>query len=149
MLYMGAKVSDLVRAKVITKQEKQWIDSGMRIPHGDTAGLWIKMLMLQAKVREAIDGGVVEVVKQDPCERRAAPYISGDYMGEGVNGLMSMADGKYYDSKSAYRRSLKEKGLIELGTDAPSAEKARPLEAKYCDTDLKRDIKQAIELLGG
>ena len=31
----------------------------------------------------------------------------------------SMADGRIYDSKSAYRRTLKEKGLTEVGNDAP------------------------------
>ncbi len=31
----------------------------------------------------------------------------------------SMADGRTYDSKSAYRQSLKARGLVELGNDAP------------------------------
>ncbi len=31
----------------------------------------------------------------------------------------SMADGRTYDSKSAYRRTLKDRGLTELGNDAP------------------------------
>jgi len=31
----------------------------------------------------------------------------------------SMADGKIYDSKSAYRTSLKRHGMRELGNDAP------------------------------
>lgn len=36
-----------------------------------------------------------------------------------------MADGKYYDSKTAYYASLKEQGLTVVGNDAP-VEKATP-----------------------
>lgn len=32
----------------------------------------------------------------------------------------SMADGRIYDSKSAYRRTLKEHGFIEVGNDEPA-----------------------------
>lgn len=68
-------------------------------------------------------------------------------MGEGVQGIKSMADGKLYDSKSAYRKSLKEKGLVELGNDAPVVGKGP--EASISERELKQDIKTAIEQLGG
>lgn len=45
----------------------------------------------------------------------AAPRIIRDV----VEPFQSMADGRLYDSKSAYRRTLKERGLVELGNDAP------------------------------
>lgn len=77
------------------------------------------------------------------------PKHTNDYMGDSVNGLQSMADGKFYDSKSAYRKSLKEKGMVELGSDAPTADKAKAVRAKIDDKDLKSDIKTAIEQLGG
>jgi hypothetical protein len=41
--------------------------------------------------------------------------------------FLSMADGKVYDSKSAYRRTLKAKGLTEVGNDAPVVSHQRPI----------------------
>ena len=38
----------------------------------------------------------------------------------GIQGLKSMADGKMYDSKTAYYASLKEKGYEVVGNDAPT-----------------------------
>jgi hypothetical protein len=45
----------------------------------------------------------------------AAPQLIRDQ----TEPFQSMADGKLYDSKSAYRQTLKDRGLVELGTDAP------------------------------
>ena len=46
---------------------------------------------------------------------------------DSVEPFQSMADGLLYDSKSAYRRTLKERGLVELGNDAPvQAPKPKP-----------------------
>ncbi len=52
----------------------------------------------------------------DPPERSdlSAPSLIRDYH----EPFKSMADGHIYDSKSAYRRTLKEKGLTEVGNDA-------------------------------
>ena len=47
----------------------------------------------------------------------AAPALIRDQ----VDPFQSMADGKLYDSKSAYRQTLKDRGLVELGNDAPLA----------------------------
>jgi len=56
-----------------------------------------------------------------------APYLNRD----GMDPLMSMADGKLYESKSAMRRAYRELGYEELGNDAPRAVvDAPPIEAK-------------------
>lgn len=47
----------------------------------------------------------------------AAPALIRDQ----TDPFKSMADGKVYDSKSAYRQTLKDRGLVELGNDAPIA----------------------------
>jgi hypothetical protein len=47
----------------------------------------------------------------------AAPSLIRDT----IEPFQSMADGQLYDSKSAYRRSLGDRGLVELGNDAPLA----------------------------
>ena len=53
----------------------------------------------------------------DPPERSelSAPSLIRDYH----EPFQSMADGRLYESKSQYRQTLKEKGLTELGSDAP------------------------------
>lgn len=38
----------------------------------------------------------------------------------GVKGVMNPADGKTYDSRSAYYNAVKSKGLVIMGDDAPS-----------------------------
>lgn len=55
---------------------------------------------------------------------RQTPYVQSDNIG-GVQGLQSMADGKYYDSKSSYYASLKEQGLTIVGDDVPTS-RAQP-----------------------
>lgn len=55
-------------------------------------------------------------------------YIQSDSLG-GVQGLKSMADGKNYDSKSAYYASLKEKGYEVVGNDAPTTRGTTKTEA--------------------
>lgn len=53
---------------------------------------------------------------------------------DSVDPFQSMADGLLYDSKSAYRRTLKERGLVELGNDAP--DKPPPIPKK----DSRREV---------
>lgn len=67
------------------------------------------------------------------------PRVISDSMG--VQGVQSMADGKYYDSKSAYYNSLKSRGLAvqEAGmqTSKPKTEKI----------DWKPAVAEAIQQL--
>ena len=75
---------------------------------------------------EYVDGECV-YVREDysPPERSelASPGLIRDH----IEPFQSMADGKLYDSKSAYRRTLKEKGLVELGNDAPLKSTPKPV----------------------
>lgn len=48
-----------------------------------------------------------------------APMVIGDSQG-GIRGIMSMADGRLYDSKSNMRRHYREAGVIEVGNDVPT-----------------------------
>lgn len=143
MIYMNVLVSDLL-AKVFTQKEWEFLDT-LRIPYNDVYGLWFKKRLLDIRVKEAIRDGLVKEIKPEIVERRQAAYVQSDCVG-GIKGIKSMADGKQYDSKSAYRRSLKEKGLVEVGNDAPTSGR---VEASINERELKHDIKQAIEQLGG
>jgi len=146
MIYMNVLVSDLLANEIFTQEEWGFLES-LRIPFNDTEGLWFKKRLLDIRVMNAIRGGMVNEVQSESVERQRAAYVQTDCMGEGVKGITSMADGKQYDSKSAYRKSLKEKGLVELGNDAPT--KGKGPEASISERELKRDIKTAIEQLGG
>lgn len=53
--------------------------------------------------------------------------------------FVSHLDGKTYDSKSEYRRTLKAAGMVELGNDQI---KPRPRDE---DRSLERDIAQAMK----
>ena len=56
--------------------------------------------------------------------------------------FVSHADGKVYDSKSAYRKDLKARGLREVGNDKLDSSKDR-----YQKGDLKGDIARSINQL--
>ena len=56
------------------------------------------------------DGRFVEVFRQKPRPR--IHVISDSH-----TPFRSMADGRVYDSKSAYRADLKARGMVELGND--------------------------------
>lgn len=52
-----------------------------------------------------------------------------------IDSFKSMADGKYYDSKSAYRRELKARGYEEVGNERPAPREYEPPSA---EADLQR-----------
>ena len=68
---------------------------------------------------------------------RRAHFISTD----SHQPFRSMADGKIYDSKSAYRRTLKERGLQEIGNEDPH----KHVKKQWNMPPVSESIKQAIE----
>lgn len=69
-----------------------------------------------------------------PRSGLATPMIISD-----TTEVKSMGDGKVYTSKSGLRRSYKEQGFVELGSDAPRTN--TPVEAP----NLKGDIVEAYQ----
>lgn len=63
------------------------------------------------------------------------PYIRGDNLGAG---LMNPADGKMYDSKSAYYQAVKDAGCTIVGNDSPKVPK------KYKADDVRPELRSAI-----
>ena len=61
---------------------------------------------------------------------------------DNINAFRSMADGKFYDSKSQYRRTLKDRGLIEVGNEKVER-KAAPMPR------VREDLRRAYQQLGG
>ncbi len=66
--------------------------------------------------------------------RPAGPQVITDT----IDGFQSQADGKMYDSKSAYRRTLREQGYVEVGNERlPTRRGGEP-------TGISDDIRRAI-----
>lgn len=78
------------------------------------------------------------VVREDK-PRPNAPTVHQDEM----EPMQSMADCKFYTSKSAYRRSLKEQGFIEVGNDVDGFKHVNPFETKEYDAKLKEDMTRS------
>lgn len=80
------------------------------------------------------NGDWLEIPQDYTPPRRKGPYIISDTQ----EAFKSMADGKMYESKSEYRRSLREQGYVEMGNDLPA-------EKTYQPQNVGRDIKDALE----
>lgn len=146
MIFMEVRLEDAVEAGILRQEEAEWLDS-LRIPYPGDAATWKERRRLESLIKDAKETGRVPVVEKEPFVRQPSFYVISDYIGEGVQGMYSHADGKQYDSKSEYYKAVKAAGCVVLGNDAPS--QAAPLDPKICEKDLKQDIKTAIEQLGG
>jgi hypothetical protein len=144
MSYMNVKSDDLLA--VLTQDEIEWA-STVRIPYISTGDAWYKKHHIDSRIVKAIADGVIQEIPREVVTTQRGGHIIGDYIAGPGDAVKSMADGKMYDSKSAYRKSLKAQGMVELGNDAPTT--CKEPEYKICEKELKRDISEAIQQLGG
>ena len=70
-----------------------------------------------------------------------APNVISDTMPE----TRHMADGKYYTSKSEYRKATRQAGCIEVGNDVAPLMQRKPVELDR--KQRKADIGRAIQML--
>lgn len=146
MIHMNVKCKDLIAAGIITQNEAEWVNS-VRIPYNATGDQWLEKHRIDRLITKAVADGVVQEIPREAVTIQRSIHVIGDYVAGPGDAIKSMADGKMYDSKSTYRKSLKEKGLVELGNDAPTT--CKEPEYKICENELKRDIAEAIQQLGG
>lgn len=146
MIFMNVRLSEAVEAGVLKKEEADWVDT-LRIPYSGGGDLWREKYRLESLIKKALQDGVLSEVSQEPPIKRYSYNVISDSLGEGVQGLLNHADGKKYDSKSAYYKAVKAAGCVVLGNDAPT--EAKKVEYKLDSREIKQDIKQAIEQLGG
>lgn len=144
MQHMDVKHEDLLAANVLTQDQINWL-STIRIPYNDSTGLWHEKQSLDRLVDKAIKSGVVKPVEREEVKISPTFQVISDDLG--VQGILNHADGKKYDSKSQYYKAVKAAGCVVLGNDAPTT--CKEPEYKICEKDLKRDIKEAIDQLGG
>jgi hypothetical protein len=143
---MNVKCDDLVAAGVLTEKECEFA-ANLRIPYCAMGDLWYEKHRIDSLIRKAVEAGTINEVPREQVIIQRGHEIIGDYI-NGPNGaVQSQIDGKMYDSKSEYYKSVKAAGCVVMGTDAPREGKGP--EATICEKDLGRDIKQAIEQLEG
>lgn len=77
-----------------------------------------------------------------PVARSALPCPA--IRSDGMSTIRSMADGRLYDSRSAYERSVREAGCEIVGDDMGAS--STPT---YTPGNVERDVAEAIQQLGG
>jgi hypothetical protein len=96
-------------------------------------------LGFRGRLRYDRDLGKVVPVTEKEKKVVNAPVVIVDE----VEPFMSHADGQMYTSKRKYRRSLREQGYIEVGT-----EKIKPWQRPEVDRDeIREDVKEAERLI--
>jgi hypothetical protein len=65
------------------------------------------------------EGPNVTFLRADYAPAKRSDLAAPSLIRDQTEPFKSMADGKTYDSKSAYRETLRAQGLVELGNDAP------------------------------
>lgn len=146
MMHMNVRCADLVANGVISGDEADWVTS-VRIPYNATGDQWLEKHRIDRLVTKALSDRVVSEVERESVIIQRGPQIVSDYINGPGGALQNQADGKMYDSKSQYYKAVRAAGCEVLGNDAPTV--AAPMEAKMCENELKRDIAQAINQLGG
>lgn len=87
--------------------------------------------------RRRADWAELEFQRRPRQGQLCAPAVFSDCQG-GVNGLQSMADGRFYDSKSAMREHYRRDGLQEVGNDSSLTSGKRRQAQSRDDKDLYR-----------
>lgn len=140
MTYRDITDEDLLT--VITPEDLKFVQA-LRIPYqGDEcAGLWARFHMVNHQITVALKSGKIKPIPKTPvAATRAGFYVQSDYVPGGE--IQSMVDGRKYDSKSKYYKSVKEAGLHVVGNDSPVTKRSAPV------SDLThKDVKDAIERL--
>lgn len=86
-----------------------------------------------------IEGKLVRVADGT---RGPVHYAGSDSLGEGVRGVFNPADGKTYDSRSAYINAVKSKGLVIAGDDAPTTRATPKAKTENWEKAVAQTLKQ-------
>lgn len=78
-----------------------------------------------------------------PCARPESPNAAPNIRADGMDAILSHADGRIYDSRSAYYASVKAAGCEIVGNDTGGFG-PRP---EYRPKDVGRDIQTAMQQL--
>jgi hypothetical protein len=137
MSYCEVEESELL--KILSQDDLDFV-LNVRIPYNGGAGLWARKHYIDEKISSALASGEIKRIEKAPIKRGYAPNVISDYVQGGH--LKSMADGKTYDSKSRYYKSLKERGMVIVGD-----EKVKPPKPK--EVDWHRAVAETINRIEG
>ncbi len=99
-------------------------------------------------VTKAIEGVITERYSKLTAGKKSNPYAGygRDTLPGGVNGMLSHADGKRYDSKSQYERAVRAKGCRVVGNDLNDAIWKPPIERGVRgDFNVRPQLKEAVQ----
>lgn len=131
----GYSHKDLIRT--LGKNDAEWFINGCPIPLRGGHDLWNKKTDIYDKIEKA------QLSKKEVTSFKAPRiYICSDDLG--TQGLLNHADGKMYDSKSAYYRAIKDKGLVI--DERPIAEPSKP---KTQDINWEQAVSETIKQTQG
>lgn len=118
----------------------QYDDEGDLVPHEYSKGDIVKGIKSSLPMGRyvTVDGLLI----RSGDASGPSHYSGSDSLGEGVKGVFNPADGKTYDSKSAYYNAIKAKGLVidDRATPSPSSPKLNPI-------NWEKAVKQSINQL--
>lgn len=140
---------ELVEKGVISQSELDWFNNNRAISYFADGSVWKKKGLIEAKVEEAIEK---EIVKPEPEINETFETTAGFYVvSDDISPIVSQADGKTYDSKSQYYKSVKEAGLVIVGNDYQQMLKPKtPYKSSNSElNETKQAVKNAIEEVRG
>lgn len=124
--------------EILARDERAFYESGMRIPYRSNGDLWRFMESITDKILSALGSGKLKYTENRPEFNRVVFSVISDDLGGGV---LCPADGKRYDSKSAYYRAVKSKGLEIVGNDAPKEMQKR----EHKSIDWKEAVAETLK----
>ena len=104
---------------LLNTKDYKWYSQGCPIDRQDDVGGWQRLETVQDKIATAYKSGKLRQ-KITIDNGFVAPRVSVISDDMGTKGVLNPADDKMYDSRAAYYKAVKSKGLEIMGSDAPT-----------------------------
>lgn len=139
--YFEYSTKDFVTAGVLTKSEADFYDN-MRIPYMNGASHWYKLYAIQEKISASLHDVIGEKLGSVATAYGSIPGLITDYIAGPGQAIVGHHDGKVYDSKSEYYKSLKASGHIihEAGMNKKREQRG--------DYNVTKELKEAAQKHG-
>lgn len=136
MIYLDVDINHAVKSNIITQEDADWVIE-LRIPYPGDAAIWRRKYSIDAAIDTAVNSGLLARVEcEQVIHRQSANVVSDDL---GIKGVLNPADGKTYDSKSAYYKALKESGC-HIVDDAGKGNRENK-----GDHNVKKELREALQ----
>ena len=122
--------------KVLGKKDAVWFYEGATIAGKAPMSEWLRLAKVTEKIEKA---GLKEKPRKSKYEAPKVMVISDDL---GTKGILNHANGKMYDSKSAYYQAVSDSGCEIVGNEKVSK---KSIPDATSESELKQDIANAIK----